>query len=117
MLGKGPQKPTIAYDIGRSHSPMIYTDIVEYKYLGDTKAPLLRYFPFISKLNSGDIISTGQNMNYQTFSISQFWRLLKNSFDSRHVGLQDTFGENFLFVSLGKTRLFVRFRKVSDIHL
>ena len=116
MLGKGPQKPTIAYDIVRIHSPMMYTDIVEYKIQGDTKTPLLRYFPFMSKLNSGDIISTEQNMNYQTFSNNQFCRLLKNSFH-RHVDLQDTFGENILFVSVGITQLVLRFRKVSDIPL
>ena len=47
---------------------MIYTEIVNYNIVGDTKAPLLRCFPFISELNSGDIITTGQYMNYQTFS-------------------------------------------------
>ena len=44
---------------------MIYSDIVEYNFLRDTKAALLRRIPFISKINNGDIISTGQYMNYQ----------------------------------------------------
>ena len=68
MLGKGPHKPLFAYDIVRIHSLMIYTDIVEYNIVGDTKAPLLRSFPFISKVKSCDVITTGQYMNYQTFS-------------------------------------------------
>ena len=59
MSGKGPHEPTFAYDIIRIHSLMIYTDIVEYNIVGDTKAPLLRCFPFISKLKSGDLITTG----------------------------------------------------------
>ena len=44
---------------------MIYSDIVEYNIVGDTKAALLRCSPFISKVTNEDIIATGQNMNYQ----------------------------------------------------
>ena len=55
---KGPHEPKIAYDIVRIHSLISYTEIVEYKIVGDTKAPLLGCFPFISKLKSGDIITT-----------------------------------------------------------
>ena len=62
--GKGPHKPEFAYDIVRIHSLMIYTDQIEYNIVGDTKTPLLRCFPFISKLKPGDIITTGQYMNY-----------------------------------------------------
>ena len=29
---------------------MIYSDIIEYKIVGDTKTPLLRCIPFISKV-------------------------------------------------------------------
>ena len=116
MSGKGPHEPTFAYDIVRIHSLMIYTDIVEYNIVGDTKAPLLRCFPFISKLKSGDTVTTGQYMNYQTFSNLQFRRLLKNSFHSIHIDLRDTSGEKIPFVSVGITRLVLMFRKVCDIH-
>ena len=117
ISGKGPHEPTFAYDIVRIHSPMIYTDIVEYNIVGDTKAPLLRCFPFISKLKSGDIITTGQYMNYQTFSNLQFRRFLKNSFHSIHIVLRDTSGEKIPIVAVGITRLVLMFRKVSDIRL
>ena len=50
MIGKGPHESEFAYDIVRIHSLMIYSIIVEYNIVGDTKAPLLRCFPFISKL-------------------------------------------------------------------
>ena len=49
MIGKGPHEPEIAYDIVSIHSLMIYSDLVEYSIVGDTKAPLLRCFPFILK--------------------------------------------------------------------
>ena len=60
MIGKGPHEPEFAYDIVRIHSLMIYSNLVEYSIVGDTKTPLLRCFPLISKLKGGDIITTGQ---------------------------------------------------------
>ena len=96
---------------------MIYTDIVELNIVGGTKAPLVRCFPFISKLKSSDIITTGQYMNYQTFSNLRFRRLLKNSSHSVHVDLRDTSGEKIPFVSVGVTRFVLMLRKVSDLHL
>ena len=116
LRGKQPHKPNFAYDIVRIHSLMIYPDLIEYNIVGDTKVPLLRCFHFISKLKSGDIITAGQYMNYQTFSNLQFRPLLKNSFHSIHVDLRDTSGEKIPFVSVGITRLLLMFRKPSNIH-
>ena len=45
MIGKGPHEPEFAYDIVRIHSLMIYSGIVEYKIVGDTKAPCYDAFP------------------------------------------------------------------------
>ena len=50
MIGKGPHEPEFAYDIVRIHSLMIYSNLVEYIIVGETKTPLLRCFPFMSKL-------------------------------------------------------------------
>ena len=50
MKRKGPHEPQFAYDIVRIHSLMIYSDLVEYNIVGDTKSPLLRCYPFISNL-------------------------------------------------------------------
>ena len=38
---KGPHKPEFAYDIVHIHSLMIYTDLIEYNIVGDTKSPLM----------------------------------------------------------------------------
>ena len=114
--GEGPHEREFAYDIFSIHLLMIYSDLVEYNIVGDTKAPLLRCFPFISKLKRGDIITTGQYMNYQTFSNLQFRPLLKNSFHSIHIDPRDTPGEKIPFVSVGITRLVLMFRKVSTLH-
>ena len=116
MLGKGPHKPLFACDIVRITSLFVHTDTVEYNMVGDTKAPLLRCFPFISKVKSGNVITTGQYMNYQTFSNLQFRRLLKNSLHSVQIDLRDTSGEENPFVSVGITRLVLMLKKVSDFH-
>ena len=115
MKGRGPHEPQFVYDIVRFHSLMIYSDLEEYSIVGDTKAPLLRCSPFISKLKRGDIITTGQYMNCQTFSNLQFRPLLKNSFHSIHIDLRDTSGEKIPFVSVGITPLVLMFRKVYSI--
>ena len=38
---------------------MVYSDIIEYNIVGDTKTLLLRCIPFISKVQNGDIMNTG----------------------------------------------------------
>ena len=116
MKEKGPHEPHFAYDIVPILSLMIYSDLIEYSIVGDTEAPLLRCFPFISKLKGGDILTTGEYMNYQPFSNLQFRPLLKNSFRSIHIDLRDTSGEKIPFVSVGITRFVLMFRKVSSIH-
>ena len=59
MIGKCPHEAEFAYDIVRIHLLMYYSGLVENNIVGDTKPPLLRCFPFISKLKGGDIIKTG----------------------------------------------------------
>ena len=114
MIRKGPHESEFAYDIVRIHSLMFDSDLVEYKVVGDTKAPLLRCFPFILKLNVGDIISTGQYMIYQTFSNLQFRPLPKTFFHSIHIDLKNT-SEIIPLVSVGIALLNLMFRKVSNI--
>ena len=87
LRGKGPDKPDFASDIVRIQSLMIYTDLIEYNIIGDTKAPLLRCFAFISKLKAGDNTNTREYMNYQTFGYLQFRPLLKNFFHNVHIEL------------------------------
>ena len=113
---KGPHKSKFAYDLVRVHSLMINTELIEYNIVGDMKAPLLRCFPFILRLKSGDIVTTGQYMYYQTFSNLQFRPLLKNSFHSIHIDLRDSSGEKIPFVSVGISRLVLMFREASNIH-
>ena len=116
LRGREPHKPQTAYDIVRIHSLMIYTDLIEYKIVGGTKTPLPCCFAFISNLKSGDIITSGHYLNYQTFGNRYFRPLLKHSTQSIHIDLRDTRGEKKPFVSVGITRLVLMFRKACNIH-
>ena len=46
LRGEGPHKPEFAYDFVSLHFLMNHTDRIEYNIVGNTKSPLLRYFPF-----------------------------------------------------------------------
>ena len=91
LRGRGPHKPEFFKDFVRKYSLMKYTDLIEYKIVGDTKTSLM--LCIFLKLKSGDIITAGQYMNYQTFSNLQVRRLLKNYFPSTHIDLKDTSAE------------------------
>ena len=97
LRGKGPRKPDFAFDNVRIHSLMVYTDLIEYNIVGNTKAPLLRCFPFVWQLKAGDKIINGQYMNYQSLSNLQFRPFLKNSFRDIHIDLMDSIGEKYTF--------------------
>ena len=114
---KGPHKPEVTHDIVLIHSLMIYTDLIEYNIVGDTKAPLLRCFLFMSKLNAGDIIITGQDRNYQTFSNLHLRPMTKNFFHSIHFDLRVTSSEKIPPVYVGILRLVLMFTKASNVHL
>lgn len=114
LLGVGPHISNFPVDIMRVHSLMIYTDIIEYGIIGDTKAPLLRCFPFITKIRSSEIQEL-QYMNYRTFEKLQFKKLMKNSFHSIGIELRTSTGELIPFISVGYTRLTLLFRKVLSI--
>ena len=55
-------------------------------------------------------------MNYQSFTILQFKKLLKNSFHCIKIELRDKTGEKSPFVSVGITRVVLLFCKFSDNH-
>ena len=112
---KRPHEPIFAYDIVCIHSHKAHTDFFEYNNDGDTAAPLLRCFLFVAKLKIRDFITTGQYMDYQTFSNLEFRPVLKNSFHKIHTDSRHTSGEKILFISVSTTRLGVLLRKASSI--
>ena len=59
LRAKGPNKLEFTNDIVRIQSLMLYTDLVEFNIIGNTRAPLLFCLPFNPNLKAGDIITTG----------------------------------------------------------
>ena len=105
-------KPKFAYVIVRIHALMIYTNLIEYQIVNNTKVPLLRCCPFVSEKKTGEMITNRQYNNYQTFSNLQFKPLLKNCFHCLHVDLRHKCGEKLPCVSVGITRQGLMFRKL-----
>ena len=103
-------KSVFPTDILRFHSIMVYTDIIEYSVIGDTKAPILRGFPFEQRL-SHDRISVTKVLNNSRFDNLQYRRLLKNSIHSIRIELRSQTGELIPFLSVGVTRLTLVFRQ------
>ena len=92
LRGKGLHKPEFAYDIVRIHSLWIHTDLTEFTSIVDRKAPLLRYIDFKSPPKAGVYITTGQFMNYHTFSNLNSDRC-SIFFVCIHIDLKDTSGK------------------------
>ena len=116
MSGAGPHFPKFPYDIVRIHNLKIYSDIVEYNIVSDTKTALLRCIPLVSKTKNGDITSTGQYLNYQNFPNLQFKKILKNLSHSLKLELRDFYDEKVPFNSVGVTKAVLMFRKISGNH-
>lgn len=111
LTGKGPHTSIYPIDILRIHSVMVYTDIVQHTIVGDTRAPILRCFPFTQKVNRGSISIT-KYVNYSSFDNLQFRKLLKNSIHSIKIDIRAQTGELIPFASIGLTRLSLLFRRV-----
>ena len=95
---------------------MIYTDIIDYNIVGDAKAPLLRCCPIISRYRENDArISFPQFMNYRSFEVLQYKKLMKNTFKSVRIELRNSTGELVPFTAIGITRLTLVFRRVNHL--
>ena len=114
LYTKGPHISQYPIDILRIHSVMVYTDIVEYSIIGDTKAPILRTFPFNQKVQHGNI-SVTKFMSYTSFQNLHFRKLLKNSFQTIKIELRSQTGELIPFVDRGLTSLVLLFRKKQSL--
>ncbi len=113
LFGEGPHESMYPIDILRYHSVMVYADIIEHGIIGDTRAPVLRCFPFTPSLKHDRILTT-HYMNYQSFDKLQFKKIEKKNFHTITIKLRDHTGEIIPFVSVGITRLALLFRSHSN---
>ena len=105
MIGKVPLEPEFVSDILRMHSLMIYSNLVRYKIDGDTKDPLVRCFPFTSKLKGGDIITVHEQYMNIRHSVTNSLDLCSKNLFVVYTSIWETHlvkkYPSFLSVSLG----------------
>lgn len=108
-------------DICRFHSVIAYVDIIEHAVIGDIRAPVLRSFPYGTKLKSSNkVISYYADeririetyMTHLSFTDLQYRKLSKNSFNQISVMLRDQTGSLLPFIPIGFSRLTLSFRKI-----
>jgi hypothetical protein len=112
----GVQKGEYSVDLtsGR-HLMMVYTNIIEYGLVGDTKAPILRAVPLVSKMKDDhDNMQITQSLHYRDFQKLQYKNLLTNNFHTIKMELRDTRGDLIPFMDCGRSFATLQFRQVEN---
>ena len=90
---------------------MVYVDLIEHEFVGDVKAPLLRWVPMVTKYRNSELYM-GQNVIMKSFETPLYKRVIKRSFHSISIQLRSQDGELLPFVPVGAARLTLHFRKI-----
>ena len=88
---------------------MMHTDMIEQSFAINTETFFLRCLSSIPKRKSGDLITSGQYLNYQAFTYFYGTPLLENSFHGIRVHSGDPSRGKVLFVTVGFTGLVLMF--------
>ena len=95
------------------HLIFIYTNIIEYQYVGDTKAPLLRVIDSKQRLKNGSVCEL-EPTHRIVFSNLDYKKLLSNTIQSISIELRTETGELVPFSGTGKVILTLQFKKFSN---
>ena len=97
----------------RNNLIFIYTNIIEYQYVGDTKAPLLRVRDSKQRLKNGSVCEL-EPTHRIVFSNLNYRKLLSNTIQSISIELRTEMGELVPFSGTGKVNLTLQFKKFSN---
>lgn len=88
----------------------VYTDIIDYQHLGDTKSPILSVIDANRRLKNGSLFHdrTLQRRPIQNY---HYKKLLKSSIDSIKIELRTETGKLAPFLGTGKSVLVLHFKK------
>ena len=95
------------------HLIFIYTNIIEYQYVGDTKAPLLRVIDSKQRLKNGSVCEL-EPTHRIVFSNLDYKKHLSNTIQSISIKLRTKTGELVTFLGTGKVILTLQFKKFSN---
>ena len=88
----------------------MYTDIIEYQYVGDTKAPLIRIIDSKQRLKNGSFC-TIEPTHRIVFTNLEYKKLITKNFQSIAVQLRTETGVSVPFTGTGKVIITLSFKK------
>ena len=94
----------------RKHVIFIYTNIMEYQYVGDTKAPLLRVIDSKQRLKNGSVCEL-EPTHRIVFTNLDYKKILTNTIQSISIELRTETGQMVPFSGSGKVILTLQFKK------
>ena len=95
------------------HLIFIYTNIIEYQYVGDAKAPLLPVIDSKQRLKNGSVCEL-ESTHRTVFSNLDYKKLLSNTIQSISIELRTEKGQLVPFSGTGKVILTLQFKKFGD---
>ena len=95
------------------HLIFIYTNIIEYQYVGDAKAPLLRVIDSKQRLKNGSVCEL-EPTHRIVFSNLDYKKLLSNTIQSISIELRTETGQLVPFSGTGKVILTLQFKKFGE---
>ena len=91
----------------------IYTNIIEYQYVGDTKAPLLRVIESKQRLKNGSVCEL-EPTHRIVFTNLDHKKILTNTIQSLSIELRTETGQLVAFLGTGEVILILKFKKISN---
>ena len=112
-LGDGEAKDFVAdypFDLlAGKHLIIVYSNIIEYQHIGDTKAPLIRIIDSKQRLKNGSLCEI-EPTHRKFFSNLEYKNLLSNNFQCIEVQLTTETGKFVPFTGTGKVILTLNFQ-------
>ena len=95
------------------HLIFIYNNVIEYQYVGDTKASLLRVIDSKQRLKNGSV-SELEPTHRIVFTNLDYKKLLTNTIQSISIELRTETGQLVPFAGTGNVILTLQFKKFSS---
>ena len=89
----------------------VYADIIEYQYVGDTKAPILKIIDTERQLKNGSLVSTVP-IQKKGFSNLDYKPLLSNNIQNIKIELRTETGKLVPFAGSGKVIINLAFKRI-----
>ena len=93
------------------HYMSVYINIIEYQFVSDTKAPLLRTITLRNRLKNG-CLNHNSSIQHDVFHDSHYKKLLASNISAVSIELRTETGEYVPFTGVGTVSLTLTFKRV-----